>query len=254
MAGGGRFNDEMDTRVGWGPFAIVDRMIFQYDADRQLEYFLIRRGEGKATLAKVGEPGFDVAQHPIDEFRAQSVFSSLPVGEVVVVANPYVQGWNYQTFGVWAASTVNDKTTTVSAYSFGSFHSNVPTTGTARFTGKLGGMYVSPTGEGSIAAARLTVNADFSSRSLNFASTGTFTTRDQATSIPAPHLNLSGTLTYTPQPLIQFSGTLTNAGGTMTGETTGRFYGPNAEELGGVFAVKSPTTIETFVGGYGAKR
>ena len=45
-----------------------------------------------------------------------------------------------------------------------------------------------------------------------------------------------------------------NAAGTMSGASKGKFYGPKAEELGGVFVVKSPSTVETFTGAYGAKR
>jgi phage baseplate assembly protein gpV len=108
-------------------------------------------------------------------------------------------------------------------------------------------------GQGSTAAADLTVNANFSTRSLGFASTGTATTRDFQTRTAAPNLNLNGTLTYAPGSN-SFSGTLTNSGGTLSGSTKGQFYGPSAQELGGAFAVKSSTTVETFTGAYGAKR
>ena len=40
----------------------------------------------------------------------------------------------------------------------------------------------------------------------------------------------------------------------MSGSSTGRYYGPTAQELGGVFTVKSPATAETLTGAYGAKR
>ncbi len=40
----------------------------------------------------------------------------------------------------------------------------------------------------------------------------------------------------------------------MSGSFKGQFYGPAAHELGGVFTVKSSTTVETLVGAYGAKR
>ena len=73
------------------------------------------------------------------------------------------------------------------------------------------------------------------------------------TASAAPNLNLSGTLTYSPASNT-FGGTLTNASGSMSGTSTGRYYGPAAQELGGVFTLKSPTSAEMFVGGYGAKR
>jgi len=40
----------------------------------------------------------------------------------------------------------------------------------------------------------------------------------------------------------------------MSGASSGQFYGPVAQELGGEFVLKSATTAETFVGAYGAKR
>jgi hypothetical protein len=129
----------------------------------------------------------------------------------------------------------------------------VPLSGSAAFAGKLGGLYISPAGEGSTAAADVTVNADFSARSLSFASRNTVTLRNLATATPAPNLNLSGTLNYA-SGSSAFSGILTSAGGTMSGTSNGQFYGPKAEELGGVFVVKSATTVETFTGAYGAKR
>jgi hypothetical protein len=40
----------------------------------------------------------------------------------------------------------------------------------------------------------------------------------------------------------------------MSGASKGQFYGPTAQELGGVFTLKSPTTAETFTGAFGGKR
>jgi hypothetical protein len=64
---------------------------------------------------------------------------------------------------------------------------------------------------------------------------------------------LNGTLTYQPG-ANSFQGKLTNAAGTMTGSSRGQFYGPAAQELGGVFSVKASSGTETFTGAYGAKR
>jgi hypothetical protein len=129
----------------------------------------------------------------------------------------------------------------------------VPSAGNATFAGKLGGFYVSSGGEVSVATANVTVDANFSARSLSFASTGTSLTRNLQTAGAAPNLNVSGTLTYSPS-ANAFAGTLKNAGGTMSGSSTGRYYGPTAQELGGVFTLKSSTTVESFAGAYGAKR
>ena len=85
-------------------------------------------------------------------------------------------------------------------------------------------------------------------------SSNTTTTRNPgSSSAAAPQLDLSGTLSYGPGSA-RFSGTLANAGGTMSGASQGQFYGPAAQELGGVFGLKAATGVETFVGAYGAKR
>jgi hypothetical protein len=220
----------------------------KYDGYDKVTPFAAFRSAGADTLAGLGQPAIDVST----DGGATGDFVSFN-SPVALVANPYALGWNYQSFGVWEGRE----------YSYGSIHSTsfgaptpasaVPSGGTATFAGKLSGFYVSPAGEGSIAAADLTVRADFSLRSLAFASTGTVTTRDLKSPTAAPNLNLSGTLTYSPASN-QITGTLGNASGTMQGRTTARYYGPAAQELGGVFALKSATTVETFAGAYGAKR
>ena len=213
------------------------------------------RSDGFANLAQGALPGFDVtySKTPSTQGNVSSPFMP-QAAAMELAANPYALGWNYQSFGVWDQHNASSASYVISrSYGAATPASSVPTAGNATFSGKLGGLYVSATGQGSIASADLSVNANFSARSLNFASAGTTTTQDFKTSTAAPHLNLSGTLTYSPGSNA-FSGTLTNAAGTMSGPSKGQFYGPAAQEIGGVFAVKSATTVETFTGGFGGKR
>jgi hypothetical protein len=192
---------------------------------------------------------------------AQAKFDGLDVAwkkagdalQLELSANPSAQGWNYQSFGVWNNQAAHTGEIALSSFGAPTPASAVPLAGSATFVGKLGGFYVSPAGEGSLAAANLTLNADFSARSLNFLSSGSSVTRDLSAASPARHLDLNGTLVYAPG-TNTFSGTLKNAGGTMSGSSKGQFYGPAAQELGGVFTVKSANTVETFSGAYGAKR
>ena len=181
--------------------------------------------------------------------NSASPFAGIPVS----LPNPLAMGWEYQSFGVWDHNNQFAKMLVATSFGAATPGSAVPLTGAASFTGKLSGLYVSPTGQGAGAAADLTVSANFSARSLSFASSGTTLTPAGATASAAAHLNLGGTLTYAPGSGT-FSGTLTSAGGTLSGSSTGRFYGPAAQELGGVFTLKSATTMETFAGAYGAKR
>lgn len=213
------------------------------------DFLSLRFSDG--SLSAVGHPGIDVFSSS-DNLAPNSPFGS-PHASYGLIANPRDLGWDYQSFGVWRTS--NAAGNWIKAISVGENGavSVAPLSGAATFTGKLGGLYISPAGQGSVAASDLTVNANFSTRSLSFVSTNTITTIRQSSATAAPQLNLSGTLTYSPGSSA-FTGTLTNAGGTMSGTSNGQFYGPTAQELGGVFAVKSPTTVETFVGAYGAKR
>ena len=183
-----------------------------------------------------------------------TAYGNDPADHAALVANPYGSGWDYQSFGVWTEPGVPSREF-VRALSFGAPTPGpaIPTSGAAAFTGSLAGMYVSSAGKGGIAAADLDVQVDFSQRSLSLASSGTTFKPDLGAAVSAPRLNLGGTLSYAPGSNA-FSGTLTNAGGTMSGTSNGQFYGPAAQELGGVFVVKSPSTVETFTGAYGAKR
>jgi hypothetical protein len=214
---------------------------------------------GPSTLAAAGAPGIDVGLTVIPDGAKlpYSPFTSVPTTHFALVANPKVMGWEYQSFGVW-----NDNNpyriggsgvfTAGASFGAGTPASAVPTTGSATFTGKLAGLYFGPSGQGATALANVTLQADFANRSLGFASTGTTLTRDLATASAASHLDLGGTLRYSPGSN-SFSGTLTNAGGNLSGPSHGRFYGPAAQEAGGVFALTSGGK-EALIGGYGTKR
>jgi hypothetical protein len=157
-------------------------------------------------------------------------------------------GFQYQSFGVWNRHIGYNGE--IMAWSYGQTTpaSALPATGNAKFSGKLVGLYVSPAGTGAKAAADVAVDANFSARSLSFASSNTAVQGN-----PAAQLNLSGTLTYAPGKN-NFAGTLQSAGGTLSGPSKGQFYGPRAEELGGAFTLRAPSGPETFAGAYGAKR
>lgn len=106
-----------------------------------------------------------------------------------------------------------------------------------------------------MASAELKVSADFSARTLGLSSTNTHLAQpvSGAAAVFAPQLNLNGSASYAASSNA-FTGTLSNAGGTMTGCNFGRFYGPAAQELGGTFFLQSPTNREAFAGAYGARR
>jgi hypothetical protein len=209
--------------------------------------------DSASTLAAIGHPEIEIGRSYVPWQTTGTPFADIKEVHVALLANPQSSAWDYQSFGVW--NGIGDFADGIVGASFGAATpgSAVPTSGTATFSGKLAGLYVSAAGQGSMAAAELNVNANFTTRTLGFASTGTVTSRDFASKTAAPNLNLSGTLTYSPASNT-FTGTLTNAGGTMSGASKGQFYGPAAQELGGVFTLKAAAGVETFAGAYGGKR
>ena len=197
-------------------------------------------------------PGATVAI-PEGDPKGLNPFVANYVGSTGVGESASDNGWQYQNFGVWNRHSTSQAEIMVWSYGNPTPLSGIPTSGSATFSGKLAGLYISPAGEGAIARAALNVNANFSDRSLSFTSTGTTLTRDSRALTAAPHLDLSGTATYSAQSN-QFYGGLRNTGGTLSGSTQGQFYGPNAQELGGAFILTSGQGVETFAGAYGAKR
>jgi len=246
----GRIDSVSEPFAGyWG----LGTVRYEYDTAGKLIYFSPVYGTESKDLSNVGHAGIDVRYDRLFGDWQQSPFTSVSARQVGLIANPYVLGWDYQSFDAWDDQGFDSGLMDAQTFGAATPASAVPLSGSAEFTGKLGGLYVSAAGDGSLAAADLTVNADFSARSLSLTSSGTIITRDFTAATTAPNLDLRGTLTYAPG-RNAFSGTLTNAGGTMSGPSQGQFYGPAAEELGGVFVVKSASTVETFTGAYGAKR
>jgi len=220
------------------------------DSNGEITKLVISTPTSTATFSEAAGDMFA----PVPSSPGLSVALNVTDLSAYVGANPLALGWNYQTFGIWetvsGTSSGTDGVFSVGAPTAGSA---IPTTNSATFTGIAAGEYVDPSGVASLTSATLSVNADFVARTLGFNTTGTTTTQDFSTYIPNAGLNLSGTLSYAPG-TNAFSGTLTSASGTLSGPSTGRFYGPNAEELGGVYFLKAGSGLETFGGAYGAKR
>ena len=162
-----------------------------------------------------------------------------------------IPGWDYQTFGVWITG-LDTGSGRVGTMSIGSptAGSAIPGTGTPTFTGLSTGVYVDSSGEGYMAIGELTVLADFSNRSLAFATRNTEKiSLNSDISSAADNLDMIGTLRYSAG-VNSFSGPVSATG--LTGTAEGRFYGPSAQELGGVFSLSADSGIESYIGGYGA--
>ncbi len=169
-------------------------------------------------------------------------------------ADPFGVGFNYQSFGVWGTGLVAGGTGSYGAVSVGAktVTSAVPTSGNANFIGYVGGIYTN--GATNRYAANANFNVNFSNRTVDVSTSGsTLTPTLTNTTFGIGYLNISGTMSYF-QGTSNFSGSLSAAGqnAPLSGAGSGTFYGPNANELGGTFFLRGPTT--TLIGGFGAKR
>ena len=173
---------------------------------------------------------------------------------LALIADPYFLGYEYQSFGIWETTLVGTNNAVGGVFSVGAptAGSAIPTVGDASFVGNLAGSYIDPGGVLWFAFADVNVNANFGTRTLTFSSASTSITDLLTPEIPRPDLDLAGTFAY--QPAVNaFTGPVTSGITGLSGSSTGRFYGPGAQELGGVFTLRSDG-VESYGGAYGAVR
>lgn len=174
---------------------------------------------------------------------------------VATFISPSALGWDYQTFGVWGgAAGANLSTSSVNSVTLGSITtvSGIPATGQATFTGISAGYFASNNGQLYAVAAPSALAVDFGTRNFGFATSGTLAAPAAGGSaVSAPALDMRGAGSYAAG-TNQLAGSVVTAGG-MSGPVIGQFYGPNANEVGGTYAVRSGS-IGTMTGGFGGKR
>lgn len=159
--------------------------------------------------------------------------------------------FEYQTFGVWLSSLGQDSgiagVLSIGAPTMGNA---IPNTTNVTFTGATTGFYADATDRTYATFSPLTMKVDFLNRTLDLTTTGTEKIDlDTEVSSAAANLDMTGTLTYAAG-TNSFAGNVVATG--LSGSSTGQFYGPNAEELGGVFSLSGGE--EHYMGGYGAQR
>jgi hypothetical protein len=173
-----------------------------------------------------------------------------------IVMDPYSLGWNYQTFGVWETGTTVSGN--VGALSIGAPTpvGGLPSGVIATYNGLTAGLYADSAGQLFGTAASMSATVDFTARSVAFATSGTTVATPSGSPTLNADLNLAGTLTYA-SGTTQFAGPVTtshaNSSDRLNGTATGRFYGPAAEEIGGVYSL-SGSGLNSMLGGFGGKR
>lgn len=174
-------------------------------------------------------------------------------GNVGAVMDAKQVGWNYQTFGYWMTNTIPLQVGALSAGAV-TAGNNVPTIGSATFRGHAGGLYFDANGTRFTTDAEMTAIADFSARSIQFSTVGT-ELQNTATGAKSTNsgLDLRGTLGYAAGSSL-IAGPVNTADTTLSGTANGRFYGPNAQEIGGVYGLNAVGGSARMVGGFGGKR
>jgi hypothetical protein len=170
------------------------------------------------------------------------------------LVDPAFFGWNYQSFGVWM-NHISSTSFQAGALSAGAVTpaSALPTGLTdASFTGHASGFYFDAAGNRFATDAQMSAVTDFKNRNIQFSTTGTLLT-DTSTfaRTDRPTLDLTGNWSYAPG-TSQFSGAVDTQDGALTGNASGRFYGPNAQEIGGVYGLTGGGA--SMLGGFGGKR
>ena len=169
---------------------------------------------------------------------------------------PAPVNFNYQTFGAWnrlSSSTSFD----AGVFSLGAATpaSAVPVTGTATFNGLANGFFAPSAGAAVFTTANMTAIANFQAQSISFSTTNTQTVSlVNGATTPNGNLNLTGTFNYQPGSNL-FSGAVATAPAStiqMSGTGTGRFYGPTAQEIGGIYNLNG--TGGSMIGSFGGKQ
>ena len=171
-----------------------------------------------------------------------------------VYGDPYVTGFDYQTFGVWVTGFSSGSSGKYGAGSVGAptSVSAVPPSGNATFSGYVGGIFA----QGSVEryAADATFDVNFANRTVDLSSSNpTLTSINTGNTISVGYPVITGTMTYSVGSS-NFSGDLSATGQVhpLSGTGSGIFYGPSASELGGTFFLRESGAV--LVGGFSGRR
>lgn len=217
------------------------------DARRELTTLTIRQRSARATW---GDNGSDALAR-CDEVLCTGTSPS----SSVIYGNPEANDWEYQTYGLWLQQDAGpNQFAVVLSMGAATAGASIPTQGTATYLGNTLGVNAAADGEMFAHSARLRADVDFAARRVEFSTFGTQAAplySDTSGAMGASHLDLNGTLVYAPG-VNSFSGAVTSAGG-MSGTASGRFYGPEAQEIGGVYGLTGAGPVEKMTGSFGGK-
>jgi hypothetical protein len=202
------------------------------------------------TVAPAAQP-----QDPVQPAETPVVATTITIGDTFT---PTAMGnftgsslgdFDYQSYGVWARGSGDDVLTRATSTGTATPGNSIPTTGTATYTGTAKGFYwVNGNAQRWLTTANMTAGVDFERREVAFSTSNMAIIGGPP---PGPNFDLFGTLRYGPGNN-DIRGTVTTGDTSMSGNAQARFYGPQAQEIGGVYRVERGSSGMT--GAFGGKR
>lgn len=261
---------ETNTKFAYGKSTLDERIVELYkksEAEKdplkkaELKTLLDKNRESRTKLAEINEE----ANKKLAYFRPDqdglvfdTQFDGVYVinfgdGTQIVLHDPSAAGWTYQTF----AHYIDPKGQVYQGYqSLGdeTAFATLPAKGTATYKG-ISTAYVVTDNENRQLTSNVMAIVDFGLKGVRFETSNShFHTleHDKRVSKAAENYDFKGTASWTDGNL--FSGKVITADGKLSGNLNGKFYGPNAAEIGGTYGLKTKDATEHLIGGYGAKR
>jgi hypothetical protein len=227
----------------------ASRAMLSYDSTRTLTAVSAITPAGSITFNKAFGDTFNCTGGVCALTNVAGTASMIIIDPISLPA-----AWNYQTFGVWERGTVASFDAGVFSVGNPTPGSAVPTTGTGNFVGLANGFFVDGTTHNAFfTTASMTASANFATQMITFSTTNTQTvslSNPSGIGLANSGLNLTGTFSY-PAGTNLFSGTVSSTNG-MNGSATGRFYGPAAQEIGGMYNLNG--AAGSMIGSFGGKQ
>ncbi|WP_425093292.1 transferrin-binding protein-like solute binding protein [Tropicimonas sp. S265A] len=195
---------------------------------------------------------FDVAQgDTVQVGPLTTTFRSQDGREFAVIVNPEAVGFEHQSLGAWGNTiAVSNGTLGVASYGDTTPSASIPAEGTSASYSGLSLGFAEVGGTSFATESGVQVNTpDF--KSVTMVSTGTIGSPLNAGSSGA--VDLSSSLDFGSTGTISGNGFQTTINTTgLTGSVDGRFYGPDAEEVGGTF--RATGSGINYFGAFGANQ
>ncbi len=229
-----------------------------YDGQQDVSAVSLTSGSKSHTFATssgdtIGNLGTYLPGYSDIAFAADATGANIGIAAEPLASNI---NWNYQTFGAWetgrgtgsgyaAVASVGSMTT----------GAGIPTTGNATYTGYSGGVALSANGaQDFVVSSNFQATANFATRSVSIQATNSGA-YDPVNDLlysgnAATVFDYNGILTYDAGSNA-LSGTITLSWGNGTAD--GRFYGPSASEIGGIFEARG-AGVSGYFGAFGAKQ